>query len=189
MQIDWPKGKSSIKFQQEAALARDAVLSGTMLCIDPSSGGTSIPGYAKFNNGVLLDKGEIQIKSKDPIHKRLRFLNGALRSFGHSDVVVIEYNTPTAHIYLKYALAVTMGALSCDYCLLMPIDYWKRFLRFTGEYKTYQKSNANDAVTIGRTMIRLSEDPCLNKSAVPQKSMKVSTAKNPAAWPCRIKSI
>lgn len=137
--------------QAQARMHADAILTGRLLAIDPASGGTSSPGFAYFHRAELLHSGTIPLR-KDRIQYRLQELFMVLQTY-EADVLVIErIRGAHAHEYLHWSVGVSVAALHPRLLFEMPVSTWKKHAG-----KTHEKSDENDAVAIGQTLIALAE--------------------------------
>ncbi len=128
-----------------------AILTGNLLAIDPASGGTSDPGYACYVNGALQASGTIPLKGKDPIYLRLGALYLWLHGKWDVDVLVVErIRGKMAHEFLRWAVGVTVAAVQPRLLFEMPVPTWKKLAG-----KHHVKTDENDAIAIGDTMISL----------------------------------
>lgn len=153
MAIQWPK--RYVKFYKSISYHADIITTGTLLAIDPSSGGGSNPGYAIFKQGKLIEKGEIKIPSKLKIDIRLRLLYAKLSKLCEDppDVLAIEEIRGTmSHVFLLWAVGVTLSAISCAVFFEVPINVWKALVK-AGEIPGYEKDNDADAEAIGLALI------------------------------------
>ena len=73
MVVTWPKGYPDLYYAIRLHQAK--ILGGTLVAIDPSSGGSSQPGYAVFRAGELVTSGELDIPSRKSIYERLQILH------------------------------------------------------------------------------------------------------------------
>lgn len=89
--------KYKSKLALEVEQYRDLVQNGEMLAVDPSSGSSgSLPGYALFRKGQLVDAGTIELpRGTRPLANRLFLLRNALAtSFDKPDLLTIELISP-----------------------------------------------------------------------------------------------
>jgi hypothetical protein len=128
------------------------ILSGRILAIDPASGGTSLPGYAFYEAGELKDSGVIKLDQKAPFQNRLHELSQSyfeLCGGVTPDVLVVEkIRGPRAHIYLKWAVGITIAAVNANVNLECPHATWFRY-----KPDDYVKSDKMDAECIGRAAV------------------------------------
>jgi len=89
--------KYKSKLALEVEQYQDILLNGEMLAVDPSSGSSgSLPGYALFRKGQLVDAGTIELpRGTRPLSNRLYLLRNALAtSFDKPDLLTIELISP-----------------------------------------------------------------------------------------------
>ena len=138
-----------------------ALLEGRVLAIDPSSGSqSSLPGYALFDKGELIDHGVIKLKISRELPRRLNELGEALKTeFPAVDVLVIEdipvrsYGKGASpHASLLKAVGCILAC--CTYREFVEISppTWKAYVRRNPERfsKVYEKSDDLDAWIIGQ---------------------------------------
>lgn len=135
------------------------VLEGTFLAIDPSSGSSSsMPGYAVFLNGNLVESGIISVSPAAKKNTRLFGITDSLRTeFDHPDVIAIENIPPMTFkgggmsgwslVALQRSIGAIISVFDCEYIEVAPIA-WKSY-RFEG----YEKNDQNDAICIGLCVI------------------------------------
>lgn len=137
------------------------ILSGRVVCIDPSAGsGSSMPGYAIYEAGKLIESGLIQIDTTLPLHLRLHELGRTLREeFPAPDILVVEYiggyafgplryNINAYHSLIKSA-GVVVSSFCVDKIIEVPPNVWKKYVD-----EDYVKSDEADAIYIGSYVIR-----------------------------------
>lgn len=139
---------------------RDLILKGKLLAIDPSTGSTSsLPGYAIYEAGVLVESGLIQVSVAEASNKRLYEINRTLREeFEIPDVLVIEHISEIAFGVLKFkpkafcglhrGVGAILSAFNVDPVIAVPPRIWKKTVD-----ENYVKSDESDAVYIGRHVI------------------------------------
>jgi hypothetical protein len=156
-----------------ANLARhkNTILTGRILCIDPSCGSSSsMPGYTIFNATVAEAAGTIDIPVSWCLAKRLRFLWEQLQILKEGiDLVLIE-RPPVkaivirgirmkdkAHNSLMQSIGACKAAFTCD---LIDVDasLWSRIAREQGWAATseqHSKGDVIDAYRIGLAAIHI----------------------------------
>lgn len=90
-------GKYKSKLAQEVSQYSDILQNGEMLAVDPSSGSQgSLPGYALFRKGKLVDAGTIELpRGTRPLANRLFLLRDTLeKAFDKPDLLTIELISP-----------------------------------------------------------------------------------------------
>jgi hypothetical protein len=135
--------------------SHDIAMAGTMLAIDPSSGSrNSMPGYAYFEAGELLDSGTIPVDYKKPVFKRLEDISNFLvYKYRQPDILVIEkIRGFNSHIYLHWAVGAIIAAVSADEVVEIPTATWRKY-----RGPNYDKTDENDAVLMGQTILILAE--------------------------------
>lgn len=155
--VVWPKGYAA--FYSKVAEHKDKILGGTLLAIDPSSGsGKSMPGFAVFEAGILVNCGTIAFpKKKAPVYDRLQHLTEQVAKILPTppDVLVIEeIHKNIAHLYLLWSVGVSIAAAKSPVTFELPINCWKALAKVSDDY---HKTDAEDAVIIGRTLIELAK--------------------------------
>jgi len=148
-------GKPSQLAQNIEAHA-ELLLQGTLLAIDPSSGSAgSLPGYALFKGGRLVDAGTLELPRSGPLANRLFLLRDTLaKEFDRPDLLAVELISPVMPsrkgIFLhknSSSLIKAVGAvLSCWDCPVVEVApvTWHSMTP-----PHYQKSDAADACAIG----------------------------------------
>ena len=113
--------KYKSKLAQEVGQYADLIKNGRMLAIDPSSGSAgSLPGYALFEAGRLVDAGTLGLpRGTRALSNRLYLLRAALASeFPQPDILAVELIAPVmptgkGHFLYKSAssLLKSVGAI------------------------------------------------------------------------------
>lgn len=126
------------------------ILGGTVLALDPASGGTSDPGWAVYHRGVLLESGTLGLAG-GRVQYRLKDLYCQLSAY-ECDVMVVEQlrGSGRTHIYLLWSVGVAVAATCPKLLLEMPVSCWKKHAG-----KAHVKSDENDAKAIGDTLIAM----------------------------------
>lgn len=138
------------------------VLDGTFLAIDPSTGSkSSVPGYALFEKGQLVESGEIITDIHANRSKRLYEISRTIREeFPKPDVLAVEYIPPVSYkgsanrmnstslMALQKAIGAILVAHPVDHLVEVPAITW-------GKYKPedYVKTDEYDALSIGYCVI------------------------------------
>ena len=134
------------------------VLTGTMLCIDPSTGSkSSRPGFAWYEKGELKESGEIIVDLKANRSKRLYEIAKTVREdFPLPDILVVEYIPPVTYrgsghgmngvslMALQKAIGAIIGAHPFEHLLEIPASAWRKY-----KQEWYEKSDEHDAITLG----------------------------------------
>jgi hypothetical protein len=135
------------------------ILHGNVLALDPSSGGSSDPGWALFVAGELQQSGTVPLDKKDKVEVRLRKLHTHLQQQSfllmNPDIVCIEkIRGSRAHAYLQWSigslLSATRGAL-----VEMPIPVWKGYAK---QCDGYAKGDEADAIIIGMSLVQVARE-------------------------------
>jgi len=155
--VKWPA--RTFAFYAQVRAASDAILNKTILAIDPSSGGSSQPGYAIFKAGKLVDSGELKLPGNRHIQVRLAVMHDLLRGLlpNPPDILVLEDVSlgKMSHVYLKWAVGATIAAVASPEMIITPINVWKALAKVM---PAYTKTNATDAVLIGQSVILLAQE-------------------------------
>ena len=139
---------------------RKDLLSGEVLCVDPSSGSkSSMPGYAVYRKGELVESGTIEVPLGDKIYDRLVYLVACIkREFNTTpDVLVIE-DIPIGKGRLRMAalrslnmsVGAIIGALEVDKVVALHPRFWKKHARVN-----YSKSDEQDAIMMGEVCFKV----------------------------------
>lgn len=155
--LKWPKGKHPDKFRKAVSKSKDLILTGRVVSIDPASGSSSMPGWALFESGQLIESGTIKLDSSEPVQTRLNTMFYALsQGLGHlpPDVVIMEeIRGKMAHAYLMWACGVSAAAFAHATLLELPVSFWKAILP-----NGYSKADDTDAVYIGLAAIMIAKE-------------------------------
>ena len=153
------------KIYQAVKANADTVLNGRLLAIDPSTGSrSSMPGFAVFKQGQLIESGIIQIKYDQAQNIRLHRIVETLRNeFQKPDIIAFENIPPVSfkggigmNSNAVTSLQRAVGAIiSCWDCPAVPVatSAWKGY---KGE--DYKKSDEWDSICIGRCVIGIAKD-------------------------------
>lgn len=131
------------------------LLNGKMLAIDPSTGSkSSVPGFAWFENGELIESGTIEVNIQDNRSKRLYEIARTVREeFEMPDILVVEYIPPVSYsggmngvslMGLQKAIGAIVGARPFNNLLEIPASAWRNY-----KPPEYEKTDEWDAITIG----------------------------------------
>ena len=136
---------------------------GNVLCIDPSIGSSSSsPGWAYYQNGVLVDSGIIHTGGSHlELWQRARKLGGALRLLCDEykiDVLLYEdipatsgFNQNAIASLLK-AVRIVLACTTSSHVLGIHPASWKNYVR-----PEYKKGDKEDAIEIGWVAIGLAK--------------------------------
>jgi hypothetical protein len=140
------------------------VLKGRVLSIDPSIGSTSsMPGWAVYDSGELIDSGIVTIEVSNDIPDRLQQLHFGIRKLMQTwepDILVYEDipaqrhggGNAVAHASLLKATGAILSVPGpIGFIGLHPLT-WKRHVR-----PDYRKSDENDAIAMGYIAVDLSK--------------------------------
>lgn len=150
------------KYKQMIQECKDCLLTGTLLAIDPSTGSrSSMPGYALFKNGQLVESGTITVDIKGNRAERLHEINRTLREeLETPDVVAVESAgyfvgkmNPASIISLQRAIGAIVAAHPVKCLIEIPSNVWQKHA-FPG----YIKNDANDAICIGLCAINTAKE-------------------------------
>lgn len=143
--------------QKSADKYWESLISGHVLAIDPSSGSRdSMPGYAVFRAGRLIDSGLIEVARGRELNRKLFIIGETLRTqFESPDVLVVEHIPPFMRgsgfsksiVALQRAIGMIIGSIDRPLLEVPPITWHK--LAPDG----YVKSDEKDAVMIGYAAI------------------------------------
>lgn len=149
--------KSVKEFYQE-------ILTGTLISFDPSSGSSnSMPGYAIFTAGALVESGVIKLRPQDSKNVRLYSIAESIRAeFPKADVVAIENIPPVSYnrkgamngwalVSLQRAVGAIMSCFDCSYIEVAPAS-WQKY-----KFEGYNKSDEHDAICIGLACIEIAK--------------------------------
>lgn len=147
--------KKTKTYQKIKPLA-SLILNGKVLCIDPSIGSAaSRPGYAWYENGELVESGEIVNRLSDNKSKRLFEIAETIRTdFPVPDVLVVEYIPNNVYkrskmnsigiASLQRAIGAILGARPFEHLLEIPTVSWMHY-----RPDDYKKTDEWDAIVMG----------------------------------------
>lgn len=158
------------KFSSQVKGSAKAILEGTLLSIDPSSGSrNSQPGYSLWNQGRLVDSGIINVPLKSDLNRRLFYLADCLRSSFSAPTVLATENIPPfmsgkgfhkSILSLQRAVGVIMSIWDVPLIEVAPASWRSKIPEL------YNKNDEADAIMIGwvtiqeaRTALRLPKQP------------------------------
>lgn len=127
-----------------------AILEGTVLAVDPASGGTSLPGWAAYRKGKFLSSGTVPINPRDPIQDRLRVLYDQLLPTDPDVLVIERIRGSMAHEYLRWSCGVIVASCRPVILLECPTSTWRSYAG-----KDHVKSDENDARAIGDCVLHM----------------------------------
>ena len=153
IEVKWAKGYPALlaKIRQN----RDVILNGKLLAIDPASFGSSVPGFAIFEGGVLLTSGTLPRPpgTKRDTYLRLQYLyeQSAKLLPGPPDVLLVEeIHKAMAPVQLLWATGVSIAAVRAPVTIEVALNFWKSLAKAT---PGYVKGDAMDAEMIGASVI------------------------------------
>lgn len=151
----WPKGKAIAGLRKVVSKCANQILTGRVLAIDPASGGSSLPGWAIYEGGQFVAGGVIELRSRDPIDKRLQVLMKRLQlDFTDIDVLALEkIRGRSSHEYLKWSVGVTIASCNAPHFIEVPSALWRAI-----RPENYVKTDAADAALIGRVVVLVAEE-------------------------------
>ena len=149
--INWVKGKDMERLKTQVGDNLDAILKGKFIAIDPAS---RTGGYAVYQSGVLIESGTIVLdKNKDAID-RLMELGEILLDDDEYDLMAIErIRGSMAHTFLKFSIGAYVVGIGAPVNIEVPINAWKKVTP-----PDYVKSDENDAIMIGKTLVVLAKE-------------------------------
>lgn len=156
------------KKTQVYANIREAALGltrGFVLVVDPSMGSaSSLPGYAVYAAGDLIDSGVLQVHTEGTRWHRLKEVYRQLENLStawNPSVCVYEEipvsahagRSQVSHASLLLALGVTMAAVEAEAFVGIPPITWKKFVS-----PEYIKGDEQDAIEMGRIVIAMARE-------------------------------
>jgi len=159
-------------------------LSGTLIAVDPSSGSAgSLPGFAVYREGVLIESGMLDIPRSGPIWHRLQALRTSL------DALVYEYKPEllaVEHVFIKgnsksmtnlqRAIGVIMSCAPGD-VIEVGSTTWRKHIP-----EGYWKADDNDAVAIGYAVIEAAARLTGREPPQPPWAEALGLQKEEGAW-------
>lgn len=144
------------KTEQRILPLADTILTGKLLCVDPSTGShSSLPGFAWYDNGELIESGVITVNVSSNRSLKLYEIARTIREeFDVPDVLIVEYIPHMVYnkgkmngnslMALQKAIGAIIGAIPCPNLLEIPEAAWR-----SHKPEGYIKSDEFDAITIG----------------------------------------
>lgn len=141
----------------------ETILNGVFLAIDPSVGSTSsMPGYALFDKGNLIESGIIRVSPTAKKNIRLFSITKSLKEeFKTPDIIAIENIPPISFkggmsgwslVSLQRSIGAILSVYDIPYVEVAP-SAWQKY-KFDG----YDKSDENDAICIGLCVLAAARD-------------------------------
>lgn len=145
------------------------LLEGLVLTIDPASGGSSQPGYAITDRGVLLEYGVLKLPKGSLVHYRLYKLLLSLQHLeekhGKFDILILEkiavsfghkkgYSGTAGGlitqgiVHLHWSCGVVLAACAWPTVIQVVPQSWHAWVRQHLGDKQYEKTDANDALVM-----------------------------------------
>lgn len=161
--IRWTMNKTSKTYKAIEPLA-ELILNGRLLCVDPSTGSTSsVPGFAVYEGGELIESGEITVDKSANRSLRLYEIARTIREeFDTPDILIVEYIPHMVYgqgkmngvtlMALQKAIGAIIGAIPCKNLLEIPASAWKHH-----KPEGYIKSDEWDAIALGNCAINISK--------------------------------
>lgn len=167
--VKWPTG--FLPFYKQVRDHRERILNGTVVAVDPSSGGSSLPGFSIYRAGELITSGEIKLSEKKlPIYERLQILHDRVTKLTSEvpDVFGLEMirGQGFSSQQLIWSVGVTIAAARTPNCIEVPMHAWKAVAKVT---PGYFKGDAQDAEMIGLALVLIArkfEDEIQDAQAV-----------------------
>lgn len=163
-----PKGTSKGHLAIQKRGAAEAILRGSVLVIDPASGGgTSLPGFAVFRAGELEESGVIDVGGPNAdLHERLRELGRTLqREFQSTYDVLIVEDVPLkrfgvdrsgslkGQVNLHRSVGAVMASVECRFFIPIHPATWHSYAG-----PGHIKGDENDAKAMGQCAIAIASD-------------------------------
>jgi hypothetical protein len=166
--VSKPK-KISSKVNRETQLYKqvkqewELILNGVFLAVDPSVGSTaSMPGYALFDKGNLIESGIIRVSPAAKKNVRLFSIAKSLREeFRTPDIIAIENIPPVsfrggmngwALVSLQRSIGAILSVFDVPYIEVAP-SAWQKY-----KFEGYEKGDENDAICIGLCVLAAARD-------------------------------
>mgnify|MGYP001571998249 FL=1 len=148
----------------------DFIICGSVVCIDPSIGSTSsMPGWAIYRSGELIQSGIFTIDPKIRIWEKARELHRNVYNIYKKfkpDILVYEeipdqnyrqggatgFNVK-AHATLLKAVGAILSVPGTSYAVGLRPIVWKKYVR-----PEYRKGDKEDAIEIGYAAIQISKE-------------------------------
>ena len=160
------------------AASRVAALEGSMLVIDPSSGGTSkrgeksCAGWATFFEGKLIGSGILEYPSEKVVFKRLKTLRRYVTDFFDGDLyelfVLEDIRGYRAQQSLIQSCGVYITSIDFEEFFQINVKTWKSIAK---QWVGYVKSDENDAVYMGYAAVAIALG--YNSKLKPDKRMEI----------------
>ncbi len=144
------------KTQQKILPLISTILEGKILAVDPSTGSkSSLPGFAWFEKGQLIESGVIEVNLNTNKSLRLYEIARTIREdFDKPDILIVEYIPPMVYskskmsgvslMALQKAIGAIIGAQPFENLLEIPEPAWRHH-----KPPDYVKSDEYDAISLG----------------------------------------
>ena len=158
---------------------------GKVMCIDPSTGSqSSMPGYAYYEKGVMIESGIIEVDHRLNSSLRLYEIARTIREdFPVADLLIVEFIPPVTYVggmnsialmALQRSIGAIVSAHPYEHLLEIPASAWKAY-----KPEGYVKSDEWDAVCLGNCAITVAreilEEP--DQQPKPKKNSKKNKRK------------
>ncbi len=156
------------RLQEDIKKHYQAILEGTLLAIDPASGGSSLPGFCYFKQGQFIESGVIRLPQSALIETRLQQLSKTLREqFEVPDVLVIEDIPPfmankgggfrtRSVVNLHYSVGVILASVNTSRIIRCTPVAWRHWV--SQHWPDYVKTDENDAVAMARCILHYAKE-------------------------------
>lgn len=157
---------SSVYYKRIKKIAK-FIAEGNVLSIDPSCGSaSSLPGWAHYQAGVLVNSGVIKVDITQDLYHRLKVIADEVKtlSFNCNASVLVYEDIPTGKFgrfgmnktsvaSLQRALGATMGASMADHSIGIRPNVWKKLAR-----PSYKKGDERDAIEMGYIICKVARE-------------------------------
>ena len=156
-----PNSKTYKKIKPLAPL----ILSGKILSVDPSTGSAgSMPGYACFTKGKLIESGILEVNYRQKTHLKLYEIAKSIREeFEMPDILLVEQISiviykgskisPFGMSSLQRSIGAIIGARPFPNLIEIPAASWKKY-----KPDNYIKTDEFDSVSIGLCAIEVAKE-------------------------------
>jgi hypothetical protein len=157
----------------------ELLVTGRVIAIDPSCGSSSsMPAYAIYEQGRLLESSIIRLEPDLPLHKRLYTLRHRLDMISPTDILIYE-EIPPVRFYgngrtsagsqssLLKSVGVVLASIKADVAIGMRPSVWKKLTQ-----ASYVKSDRADAEEMGRIAIEIATHIGIHDRPRERRSLK-----------------
>ena len=154
--------KTSLAYKSIKPIAQ-LISEGKLLCVDPSSGSrSSLPGFAVYENGHLLESGVIEVDPKLNRSLRLFEIARTIREdFEEADALIVEYVpavtfkggsnlNATSLAALHKGQGAIIGARPFEHLVEIPAGTWRHH-----KPEGYIKTDEWDAIALGNCALNI----------------------------------